>query len=279
MQSLKQQLINAHQLFANTPIPAMPKEVLELRQLFAKEELPNMILLEEIISQNTTLAGEVIKISNEPQFLRPRISSVLNIRDALNVIGLKRLQNLVISVGYQIQTQKISFVEASDFSINVAKMAAEVSKSVINISEDEAYLAGLFHNAGTMLLADRFPNYQHIFLNGLGHPFQSTLLEAEQYQTSHTIAGILVAKKWGLSKLFNQAILLHHQKDLSKIENNKARTLIAVIQVASAIVIQGLFAVHSGEDIDLMLANGSEELMLEEHYLENLRSVLISEAV
>ncbi len=279
MKSLKQQLINAHQLFANTPIPAMPKEVLEITQLFAKDEFPDMKLLEELISQNATLAGEVIRVSNLPPFLKPRLVAVSSIRDALNVIGLKRLQNLVISVGYQIQTQNIGFVEVSEFSLNVAKMASEVSNYTVDISEDEAYLAGLFHNAGTMLLASQFPDYREVFLKSLGHPFQTSLLEAEQYQTSHTITGILVAKKWGLDTLFNQVILLHHQKHLATIENSKARTLIAIIQVASAIVTQGLFAAYSGEDVELMLSNACEELMLEEHCLENLRSVLISEAV
>ncbi len=279
MNSLKKQLINAHQLFANTPIPAMPKEVIELTQLFAKDEFPDMNLLNEIISQNATLAGEVIKISNEPQFLKPRILAVSSIRDALNVIGLKRLQNLVISVGYQIQTQNIGFVEVSEFSLNVAKIASEVSNCTADISEDEAYLAGLFHNAGAMLLASRFPNYREVFLHSLGRPFQTTLLEAEQYQTSHTIAGILVAKKWNLNNLFNQVILLHHQKNLGSIRDSKARSLIAIVQVASAIVIQGLFPEYSSEDVDLMLAHGSEELMLEEHCLENFRSVLNSEAV
>jgi len=277
MNPLKQQLIHAHKLFANVEIPTMPKEVMELNQLFQQDEFPDLNVMEKIISQNAALAGEVIKISNEPQFLRPRGSAVHSIKDALNVIGLNRLKNLITSVGAIMAFKNRGFEEVNEFNLNVAKIASELSQYTEEVKEDEAYLAGLFHNAGTLLFAAKFEDYDKVFLSSLKFAYRANLLEEKKYQTSHTIAGMLVGKQWQLDKFFNQIILLHHQRDLSKIEDTHVRTLIAIIQVSIALVTQTLFEEYSSEEVDLMLQNASSELLLEDDYLDEFRSILLSD--
>jgi len=277
MNSLKQQLINAHRLFADTEIPTMPKEVTELNQLFQKEEFPDLNVVEKIISQNAVLAGEVIRISNQPQFLRPRNTLVHSIKDALTVIGYNRLQNLLTSVGAIMVCSKYCFEEVTEFNLHVAKIASELTQYTDDIREDEAYLAGLFHNAGTMLFATKYKEYDKLFLSSLKFAYRAPLLEEKKYGTSHTIAGMLVAKKWQLDNTFHQIILFHHQKDLSKIENTEVRTLIALIQVAMALVTQTLFENYSSDEVDLMLESACEELMIEEDCLDEFRSILLSD--
>lgn len=277
MSSLKQQLINAHQQFADTEIPTIPKEVMELNQLFQVDEFPDLNVVEKIIAQNTSLAGEVVKISNEPQFLKPRGTPVHSIKDALTVIGYNRLQNLLTSVGAIMVFKNRGVDEVIDFNLNVAKIASELAQYTDEIREDEAYLAGLFHNAGTLLFASKYEDYDKLFLSSLKFAYRAPLLEEKKYGTSHTIAGMLVAKKWQLDNYFNQIILLHHQQNLSKIANDQVRTLVALIQIAIALVTQTLFEDYSSNEVDLMLKNACEELMIEEDYLDEFRSVLISE--
>ncbi len=277
MTPLKQQLVNAHRLFADIEIPTMPKEVMELNQLFKTEEFPDLNLVEKIIAQNTTLAGEVLKISNEPQFLRPRNAPVHSIKDALTVIGYQRLQNLLISVGAIMACQKRCIDEINFFNLNVAKIASELAQYTEEVRDDEAYLAGLFHNAGTMLFALKYPDYDKVFLSSLKFAYRAPLLEEKKYGASHTIAGMLVARKWELDAYFNQIILLHHQQDLNKIESERIRTLIALIQIAIALVTQMLYADYSSSEVDLMLKNACQELLIDEDSLDEFRSILISD--
>ncbi|HHT00222.1 MAG TPA: HDOD domain-containing protein, partial [Thiomicrospira sp.] len=227
----------------------------------------------------TSLTAEVIKIANEKQFLSPRQTSVLSIRDAINVIGLKRLKNLVISVGFQLQNNNLAVEEVSDFNVNVARVASELTFYTEGVSEDEAYLAGLFHNAGTLLFATKYPDYDQVFLESLQYAYRGTQLENSNYGTTHTVAGILVAKKWQLDNLFNQVILMHHQRNLSKIGNSKARTLISIVQLAIALVTQSLFSNYSGEEVDQMLANSCAELMIEETLLADIRDELLKYSI
>lgn len=277
MTTLKEQLVKAHQLFADVEIPAMPKEVLELTQLFQKEEFPDLNIVEKIISQNATLAGEVIKISNQPQFLRPRGTPVKTIKDALSVIGYQRLQNLLTSVGAIMVCKSRGQDEVSEFNLNVAKITSELSQYTDEVPEDVAYLAGLFHNAGAMLFALKYDNYDAVFLNSLQYGYRAPMLEEKNYGTSHTVAGMLVAKKWQLDNEYSQIMLLHHQKDLQRIDNIRVRTLIAMIQVANAVVIQTLFEDYASEEVQQMLDTACAELMIEEDYLEEFRTALLSE--
>jgi len=164
LNSLKQQLLVAQHIFAVTEIPTMPKEVLELTNLFAVEEFPDINQLQNIISENASLVAELIKAANHQQYITQRKSKVISIRDAISVIGLTRLKNLVISIGYQLQSQKTSLREISEFNLYTAKVASEIAFYVEGINEDEAYLAGLFHNAGTLLFSAKFKNWFFRFL-------------------------------------------------------------------------------------------------------------------
>jgi hypothetical protein len=67
---------------------------------------------------------------------------------------------------------------------------------------------------------------------------------------------------------------MHHQRNLSKIGNSKARTLISIVQLAIALVTQSLFSNYSGEEVDQMLANSCAELMIEETILADIRDEL-----
>lgn len=277
MSHLKQQLVVAQQLFADTEIPTMPREVLQLVALFAKDEFPDLGDVQSLISENAALTAEVIKLANQKQFLSPRQSQVMSIRDAIDVIGLRRLKNLVISISYQMQSLGPGMEEISEFSILIARVASEIAFYVEDTSEDEAYLAGLFHNAGCLLFATKFANYNAVFQKSIAYSYRAPQLEKQNYQTSHTVAGILVAKKWQLDNLFNQVILMHHQVDLQKLENIKVRTLIAIVQMAIALVTQACYAKLSSEETQQMLASAQNELMLDEEIVEEILSALHSD--
>ena len=277
MSTLKEKLLHAQTLFVHVQIPAMPKEIIEINRLFAEQEIPDLAELTRIISQNATLVGEVIRIANAPVFMGTRQQEIINIKDAIQVIGVKRLKNLVTSVGYQMQTGNMGLEEVNEFSFRSALVAAELAQYVDGVSEDQAYLAALFHNAGAMLMAAAFRDYDQIFMQSLSQPYSILALESTRYQTAHTIAGLLVARQWHLNSLLSHVIVLHHQKSLTKIEDDQVRTLVAMIQLANAIVTQVVFPDHQGEEVTTMLASAQTELFVEDSVIQHLIGVLQSE--
>lgn len=274
MSHLKEKLQHAHTIFKETPIPTIPKEVIELRNKFANSEFPDLNELAEIIGQNPTLAGEVVMVANKPYCLGNRLTEVQSIRDAVDVIGLTRLKNMVMSMGFKMQMDSMALAEVVHFMLAVASVAAEVAQDIEDISADEAYTAGLFHNAGTLLMASHFDDYDKVFMNGLKYGYRAPMLEDNHYGVNHTIAGLIIAQKWELDRRFTQVMFMHHQHKLDKISDSKTRTLIAIVQMASSIVIQSEYTDYSGDEVELLLQNAMNELMVKDDMVEEFAKAM-----
>lgn len=276
---LKQQLIKAHQMMAGSDIPMMPAEVIELMHIFEATEFPDMQEIAQIIERNTTLSGEMIKVANEPGFSAPEAETVSTIKQAVDAIGLGRLKNLITSLGFKSQIQGQVFEEILDHSVDVSRIAAALSGWVDGVSADEAYMAGLFHNAGAIILAMNFPDYEKTFYNTITNCYSGLVKEADAYEVSHGVYGLLVAKKWHLDNVYSQVLLIHHQRDLSKIKNDKVRTLVALVQLANSIVSEVTFDSYFGTEVKEMHANSQRELALEDEVIDEIRIAVLSNSL
>lgn len=274
MPNFKEQLNQVSKLFQNVNIPPMPKAVMDLRAEFSKTDTPDLTELVEIIQQDPTLSAEVVKMSNKPVCLAGRLTKVQTIREAVDVIGMTRLKNTVMSMGFKMQIEGMALNEVVYFSVSVASLSAEIARYVDTVSFDEAYTAGLFHNAGCILLAQRFENYNEVFLQSLQYGYRAPAFEEKTLGASHTVSGLLVAQKRELDKRFTQIMLMHHQRDLQKISDPVTRKMIAIIQVASALIIQNDYSDYFGEEIKMMQASAVYELELEEDEIQELINIL-----
>jgi HD-like signal output (HDOD) protein len=276
---LKQQMLEAHRQLEGFEIPTIPAELLELQSLLQKTDFPDFGDVAEIIGRNTVLSGELIKVANQAQFLPKDSDPVSTIRGAIDSLGLYRLKNLVFSLGFKTQVSDIIFDDLMDHSIDVANVATELGRWVSDISPDEIYLAGVFHNAGAIIMEMKFGNYQSTFYNTLTNCYTGLVRERKIYQAHHGVYGLLVAKKWHLDSVFAQVMLLHHQRDLSVIKDDYVRTLVALIQVANAIVSEVSFGSFLGTEVKDMLHNAQEELLIKDEVIDEIRMALMSNSL
>lgn len=276
---LKQQMLIAHQVMSGFELPVMPAEVIELQRIFSKTEFPDMQEVASVIERNTVLSGEVIKLANQPIFLRKGAEQVRTIKSALEALGVGRIKNLVVGLGFKTQIKDSVFDALIDHSLDVAKISASLSRWVDDIDPDEAYLAGLFHNAGAFILAMKFDDYEDFFYKTMTHSYTGLALEAKRYKVSHNIYGLLVAKKWNLDNIFAQVILVHHQKDLSKISNDKVRALVAIIQLASVIACETSFDSYLGSEVRQMSDNAQKELLIDSSVISEIRLAVMSNSL
>ncbi|WP_173291758.1 HDOD domain-containing protein [Thiosulfativibrio zosterae] len=276
---LKQQMVLAHQMMSGFEIPMMPAEIVELQRLFSSTEFPDMQEVASIIERNTVLSGEVIKLANQPIFLRKGADQVKSIKGALDALGVGRVKNLVIGLGFKAQVKGHVFDALIDHSLDIARVSAAVSRWVDGVDADEAYLAGLFHNAGAFILAMKFDDYEDFFYKTITHCYSGLAREAQRYKVSHNVYGLLISKKWNLDNVFSQVILVHHQKDLSKIANEKVRTLVAIIQLANAIVSEVSFDTYLGSEVREMSENAQQELLIAPDVVSEIRLSVMSNSL
>lgn len=275
MESMEQKLRNAVAAIRGHKIPELPNEVLLLEKEI-KSKFCSTATVAEIIEMNTTLSGEVLRIVNSPVIKVKE--PVLSIRDAVNVMGLDNISNLVVSAALKnmFGTQGL-FKDIMDHSVDVAFCMADISDWVEGISRDEAYMLGLFHNVGALMLAAKGEEvYDPIFRNSMSLPLSSLEREQQKYGSNHAVIGVLIAKKWHLPIDMLSAIMLHHNAQCSQIKNDRVRAMVAMLKISNAMVSEISLGAYRGEEMLEYEQDGIEELLIPSNVITEIRTALMS---
>lgn len=257
-------------------IPELPSEIIELENELNRK-LCNSFTIAQIIERNATLSGEVIRLANSPMM---RLQEPANtIRDAINVLGLDNIYNLVVSAAYQrIFGSDRLYQDIMTHSVDVGFVMAYMSEWVHDVSRDQAYMVGLFHNIGALMYANKNPEvYGKLFINSMSFPLRVIEKEEKLMGSNHCLVGILVAKKWALPVDVINTIMLHHTQDLSKIQNDRVRGYVAMIKVANAIVAEVSLGAYRGQEMKDDEKAGMEELMIDYEIIKELRNRLLTD--
>jgi HD-like signal output (HDOD) protein len=229
-----------------------------------------------IISSNTVLAGEVLKIANSPA-MRSKVQ-ISSIAQAVNSLGTQNLKNMVVAAALrQIWGSEKEMREIIDNSADIAYCAAELANLVHGVSADEAYVCALFHNGGAILLANKSPaQYSDLFFQSHSLPLTSIEKEETAFHTNHTVVGLLMAKKWHLSEPMVQAIYYHHIDKCSRIKDEKARLMVGLIKTANGIVAETSIGAYIGAEMTSYYKDGIDTLMLNIEQIKEVRMALQS---
>ena len=123
-----------------------------------------------------------------------------------------------------------AFWARSQAVAQIAMLIADDRVAVCNIFPDQAYLAGIFHDCGVLLLLQRFPAYcaeMH-----LGEPGRWVDLDEEdrKFSADHSVVGYIVSRYWRLPEFICDAIRFHHH--ITEMGDHEARSMIAILQLA-----------------------------------------------
>ncbi len=272
---MEQKLRNAVAAIRGHKIPELPNEVLLLEQEI-KSKFCSSAKVAEIIEMNTTLSGEVIRIANSP-VIKLR-SPVHSIRDAVNAMGMDQIYNLVVSAALKnMFGTKGLFKDIMDNSVDVAFCMADLAEWVEGVSRDEAYMLGLFHNSGALMLASKSVSaYEPLFRNSMSLPLSILEKEQQKFGSDHAVIGVLMAKKWCLPIDMLSAIMLHHKAECSQIKNDRVRAMVAMLKIANAMVAEISLGAYRGEEMRIYELDGIEELMIPTGTVNEIRTALMS---
>lgn len=270
---MEQRLRQAIQAIKGIKIPDLPKEIMELDEELSRK-FPNNQTITKIIESNTKLSGEVLRIANSPVMkLRNPVKSI---RESVDALGYENLKNLVISAALKNLFDNPQIQEIIEHSADVAFCCAELSEYVAEVTRDEAYLLGLFHNGGSLLLAMKDPGgYLKMFTYLNTHPVTGVEKEMRQYLTTHMDVGLLLAQKWKLSVDFMNAILLHHSKELYH-PDDRLRAMVSMLKVANVIVSEVSFGSYMTDEANQYLEEAQEDLMISTDTVNEIRRTLIA---
>ena len=188
-------------------IPAFPAVVLRVLDIVSQDETDFALLVREITS-DATLSAQVLRLANSPLF-GPRypVKSVLH---ALAVLGVRRLTGLVLTLSMSrfLKRASVGDLMRRSWRHNLAcALAAKEFAHSFGRDANEAYNAGLFHDAGRLafLIVDpRF--YQTI----AGCQVDLREMELAHFGVDHCDAGGWVIEQWHLPEAFAEVARHHH---------------------------------------------------------------------
>ncbi|MBW2107707.1 MAG: HDOD domain-containing protein [Deltaproteobacteria bacterium] len=252
-------------------LPSLPHILLKLIDA-CNNQAGSIEEISEIISKDSSLSARVMKMVNSAFYgLSVRVTSV---NQALLMLGTEAVKNIAVSAA----VFRVFGVSKGDDAFRLkqfwyhgllcATVAELIAKKTSYSSSDEAFLSGLLHDIGKLVLWVNFPkDYAQILKSDTG-PDAVGALERKHFGADHAEVGAWMIGQWHLQSFMADAVLYHHEpndriKDalplvkivclanaLSKGEGNSARAL----EIA-----QALFG-FSPDDVEALVADGRQNV-------------------
>ncbi len=211
-------------------LPSLPEVALKIRDAVESEDT-TAEQVANALSQDASLSARLIQVVNSPLY-RPR-NPIDNLQMAVTRLGLRLVRDLVMNLAMKQMFQSTSEVLDKKFrsvwsaSVDVAAISQMMSMTMSDISREQALLAGLVHNIGTLPILMIAENDDDLFndaaaLNSVIDELQGPI-------------GEMILKSWNFSDSLVEVVKQCH--NFSYAGNNSAN-LVDLVQVS---LLQGDF--------------------------------------
>ncbi|MCP4747702.1 MAG: response regulator [Desulfobacteraceae bacterium] len=216
-------------------LPSLPSLYMELVEEL-KSENASIQTAGDIIAKDLGLTTTVLKLVNSSFFGLPR--HISNPAHAASLLGLDLIKAIVMTSGTFDKFKKLRFPGFSLEQLWAHAMAtASFAKCIGNQcgldkkQNDMAFMAGLLHDIGKLLIAAHLPGeFKQILKILKNNQTCASEAEFETIGTSHAAIGAYLLGLWGLPKPIVEAAAYHHDLNAAK-ESNE---LNAIVHVANA---------------------------------------------
>ena len=243
-------------------LPTLPHILLKLIDA-CNQETSSIKEVSAIVEKDPALCTKILRLVNSAHYgLR---HSVENMNQAVALIGIKAVKNIGICASiYESFTQK-----RKDLSFNLklfwwhslkcAVLSRLLAKAIRYSEPDEAFLSGLLHDIGKLVLWVNFPEQCGELMEEHKDQPESLLADETGLGASHSEVGAWLLEHWNLQSFMVDSVLYHHEPE-SRI--SAAFPLVQIVYVAN---ILGREPAHEQEKA---LKTAKEILGIEEPELE-----------
>ena len=267
-------------ILTNVSIPPRPQALIKVTQEAKKAE-PNVRVIAQTIAADAAISAAVLQVVNSAAFAR--IKKIDSIQQAVMTLGIKRIFPLVKAVALKSALPESNELREFWQSSSMVASACTLFCQTLNKPEltDNAYMLGLFHNAGIPIMLQSFDNYQHILVQGIEQGWHDIPeLERSQFKTTHTTLGALLGQQWNLPKAMIEVI--YYYQDVEGIFesdelNRVSLYLLAILKLARSAV-DGILNEEMNSPEWLAVEEGiSEFLDIDTRQLDDMRTTVMNQ--
>lgn len=197
-------------------LPLMPGSAARISSLFQDINVSSSKLA-EVISYDPILTARILRLANSSLYFLQK--EVTTLQRAIDVVGMKAVYEIMI-IGLAADSFAKEIRDTAQgrliwkHSLAVALLSRELSQVLGLRGTEEAFICGLLHDIGKILLLQ---NDFLRFSDVLKEHSENAMLHAENeaFGYNHAQIGSLVAHRWGLPDDVCHTILNHHNPSQS----------------------------------------------------------------
>jgi putative nucleotidyltransferase with HDIG domain len=219
-----------------TDLPVLPANIQRITDLIEAEN-SSADDISAVIATEQALSSRVLKIANSVFY--GRINQVVNINESVVVIGLANIKSMLYAI-FMDQLYGTSgksdnmLTELWKHSLTTAMMSQKIMEQINPSEKDTAYMAGLLHDIGELIMFKYEPELfkEIIFELKKSGDLSRTAVEESIIGFSHADLGAAMARKWNLPRAIRNAIFFHHSPGNS--DNEVDKFVIAAVNTADS---------------------------------------------
>ncbi|MDA8429141.1 MAG: HDOD domain-containing protein [Geobacteraceae bacterium] len=220
-------------IMSASDLPTIPVVATKVMQLIESESA-SAEELAKVVASDPAVAARVLKISNSSFYGCQR--QIQTLSHAIMVLGFSTLKSLVVAASVKQVYKPYGLTEKMlwEHSFGAGLAARVIANNTRLVNEEEAFLGGLFHDIGKIIL-NSLDNQQFQVVVQKCYNEGMSFLEAEElvFSYNHAEVGGLVIKKWNFPAILMQAVLKHHSFDFAEDEDTYQVRLTCVVGLAN----------------------------------------------
>jgi putative nucleotidyltransferase with HDIG domain len=220
-------------------LPALPLVVQRILNLLGREDSSSRQIA-DAISLDPALAARVLRLVNSALF--SLADPVTTVQHAVRLLGFAEIRNLTMGL----KIMETSFGQAQgildrskfwEHSLACGVCAKHLATGLPQVDPEEAFLGGLLHDIGKLVLDTYFQEAWSDALERCKAPGRSPLdMERKVVGLPHTTIGRILAQHWKIPQLHQAAIEHHHRIPRGLAQSEEEFLFCAVVLAANLLV-------------------------------------------
>ena len=196
-------------------LPTLPHILVKLISA-CQDENGSIEDMSRIIHTDVSMAAKILKLANSAYFRSS--GKISRIDHAIARLGRDAIKNLAISSAiHQVFGKTALLNNGFDLkrfwrhSLTTAVLARTIAGNSGYNQPEQAFLAGMIHDIGRLILALNFPYEYKEVLNDRENEAESMIDREIRMMAPHTEIGVWLLTKWQMDSMTVDAVLYHHE--------------------------------------------------------------------
>jgi putative nucleotidyltransferase with HDIG domain len=196
-------------------LPSLPAVVMEVLNTFEQPDVDTGLLADKV-AKDQALAAKTLRLANSSFYGLQR--KVNTLQQAITILGFDSVRTLIAAAAVtdNFYDNRCALFDSRSFwmhSVGAALCAKMIARE-LHLNQDYAFVSGLLHDIGKLVLATRFPE-QYAQAMAYRSENDCFAIEAERavLGVDHTQVGQALAEYWKFPVSMQDAIGSHHTRD------------------------------------------------------------------